>query len=127
MVKINTSGFLKASELNGETLATFVDEGKYVLSQFKDQNDQPRQNFNITVTIDGDEKIWTMNKTSQRSTADVYGSETSKWVGRSVLLNTVQVMVQGKLCDSVMCKASPDTPTVNVEPVVETQKEAWSE
>lgn len=93
MVKVNTSDFLKATDLNGETTVEFVDEGKYVVSPFKDQAGNTKQNFNITVRIGEDEKTWTMNKTSQRNIVGVYGDESSAWINKYAKLKTIEMLV----------------------------------
>ena len=116
MVKINTSEFLKASDLTGETLIQFVDEGKYVDSRFEDEAGNKKQNFNITVAIGEDEKTWTMNKTSQRAIADAYGSDTEKWVGRHAKLNVVKMLVGKEMKDVVMGEGAVDVAPVEAEP-----------
>ena len=102
MTKINTSDFLKASDLNGDTTAIFVNEGVYVKSQFKDANDNPRTNFNIKIRIGDDEKTWTMNKTSQKAVAESYGNETSLWLHKPVILKKLKMMVGNTMKDVVM-------------------------
>ena len=108
MVKVNTSDFLKATDIDGETLIRFVDEGKYVDSQFKDNAGNAKQNFNITVQIGEDEKTWTMNKTSQRAVVEAYGDESATWVGKYANLEVVKMLVGKDMRDVVMGKPAPE-------------------
>jgi len=54
--------------------------------------------FEIDVQApDGKKKIWTMNLTSQRAVASVYGADTKAWVGKTVRVYTSQQNVHGHL------------------------------
>ena len=102
MVKVNTSDYLKATDLSGDTLVEFVDEGKYTDSQFKDNAGNVKKNFNIKVRIGEDEKTWTMNPTSQRAMVDVYGDESSTWIGKYAKLKVVQMLVGKDMRDVII-------------------------
>lgn len=121
MVKVNTSEFLKASDVPGEAVVQFVDEGKYVDSQFKDQAGNAKTNFNITVRLGEDEKTWTMNKTSQRAMAEAYGDESSDWVGKCAKLIIVKMLVGKDMRDVVMGEPTE----VEAAPIAE--PEGWEE
>lgn len=124
MVKLNTSEYLKATDIQGETIVQFIDEGKYVASQFTDDAGNKKQNFNITISIAGDEKTWTANLTSQRKIGEVYGTNTETWVGKSAKLKVIEQMVSGKLKDVIYGEAAED-----VAPVApaEAPPEGWAE
>lgn len=102
MVKVNTSDYLKASDLDGDTTVEFVDEGAYTDSQFKDAAGNAKQNFNITVRIGEDEKTWTMNKTSQRNVVAAYGDESALWINRRAKLTVLKMLVGKEMRDVVM-------------------------
>jgi hypothetical protein len=103
MVKINTSDFLKPTDLDGDTTVEFVDEGKYSDSQFKDAQGNPKQNFNITVRFgEAEEKVWTMNKTSQRNIVSAYGDESSLWIGKYAKLSIIRMMVGKEMRDVII-------------------------
>jgi len=108
MVKLNTSEFLKATEVTENMTVEFVDEGSYSDSQFKDANDNPKQNFNITVKFGEEERIWTMNKTSQRDIAGSYGDDTKEWVGQTATLSKVVMMVGKEQRDVIFGKPASE-------------------
>ena len=102
MVKLKTSEYLKAADLDGDTTVEFVDEGRYVDSSFKDDAGNTKQNFNITIKFGDTEKSWSMNKTSQRTVAEAYGNDTDQWVGQTAILKKVQMMVGKEMRDVIM-------------------------
>ena len=103
MVKVNTSDYLKATDVPKEGLLTeFVDEGSYSDSQFKDNNGNAKQNFNITIRLGEDEKTWTMNKTSQRNIVAAYGDESSAWIGQGVEIHVVKMLVGKDMKDVII-------------------------
>ena len=91
----NGKKYLKAEEVKTGDLIKFIDEGKETVStkftypeftlagkphpfagQFKKQ-------FEITVSLgNGEERIFTMNKTSFSNVANKLGYETSDWIGK---------------------------------------------
>jgi len=124
MVKVNVSDFLKSTDIKGETRVVFIDEGAHRDSQFKDPDGNAKQNFNITVRLGDEDKTWTMNKTSQRKVSEVYGDESSAWVGKSAKLIVVQMMVGKDMRDVIMGEAD-DTAPAMAQDVPE--PEGWAE
>lgn len=100
MVELVLSDWLKPDEFpeNGELKGQFYDEG---LLKEQTLNGEQKQVFEIGVQFLRDKQVvqrrWTMNKTSQRAVAELYGPETKQWVGQPVeiFLNTENV--QGKM------------------------------
>jgi len=74
-----------------------VDEGRYRPASETPFN---RPVFEIGVKLpNGEFKVWTMNRTTQRALIDAYGSETKQWVGKKVIINVVSQNVRGVMKD----------------------------
>lgn len=61
-----------------------VNEGEYVEGQFGEQ-------FQMTVNIDGKEKIWTPGKDSLKSLQESWGMDSKNWVGKVVDLRVMKM------------------------------------
>lgn len=102
MVELNLSEWLKAEDFEDREVVTFQDEGELKTSE---QTGFDRAVFEITIALsNGSRKLWTMNKTSQRATADIYGTNTINWIGKQVRLVKMKQLVQGKQKDVIYCE-----------------------
>jgi hypothetical protein len=120
MVKIKASEFLKAEHVKSGDTVTFLDEGSYTESSFKDANGNPKQNFNIGVSLeDGTEKTATINWTSQKSLASSWGQETADWVGRQAKINLSETRIGSKKVTVVYYE-----PTDEID---RSKRKAWDE
>ena len=95
MPELDIEEFLRAVDIPKDTNIVFVDAGKKgVIRQGEGKEDIPT--FEIKVKLpDGTEKLWTMNKTSQRTIASVFGKNTDTWKGKTVTLFTTDQNVRG--------------------------------
>lgn len=86
--------WLTAEDIGEEAIITFFDEGKY---ENIDVTDGVKRVFQITVTLpSGEQRLWTMNRTSRRKIARELGEDSVQWVGRKVKLYTALQNVFGK-------------------------------
>jgi len=76
--------FLKPEDVTGEIQVTFQDTGRRVS---KDETGFEKDSFEITIKLpNGQNRVWTMNVTSQRMVARKLGTNTDTWVGKNVSL-----------------------------------------
>lgn len=93
--KVANSKFAKADVniFQGDKV-TFITEGADVESTFEGVT---RTNFEISINLkDGEDKVISMNIDSFNNMLDVYGEDTSKWIGEDALVNILDIEVNGK-------------------------------
>lgn len=94
MVKLDLSEYLRPEDIKNEEVITFLDEGT---KKSVEETGFDNEVFDIKIELENKEnKIWTMNKTSQRAIGAVYGDETKNWVGKQAKLEKMKQMVAGK-------------------------------
>ena len=85
--------WLTGEELEGDTELVFLDEGGY---REMETADGVKRVFELTVTLpNGTERQWTMNKTCRRIVARAYGEDSKSWIGKKVLVHTIEKDVFG--------------------------------
>lgn len=97
MVELDLPEFLQGDDIGAETEVKFVDAGKAgVIRQGEGKPDITT--FEITVQLpSGEKKLWTMNKTSQRTLATAWGKNTDLWMNKVAKLFTVDQNVRGQM------------------------------
>jgi len=97
MVQLQLREYLSKDDFpkSGVMKALFLDAGVFGTAVF-DGVESEKFEINIELTT-GDHRTWTMNKTSQRAVAEIYGTETDKWVGQAVELFLMDANVSGKI------------------------------
>ena len=93
MVKIGNSRWLRPSDVKDGDIVTIVGEG-----QKRSANETPfkRAVFEIPVRLpSGEQKIWTMNRTTQRRCMEAWGNETRNWVGKRLRIKLKEQNVKG--------------------------------
>ena len=93
MVKINVRRWLKPNDVNDGDIITVIDEGRK-----RDANETPfkRAVFEIPVRLpSGEQKIWTMNRTTQRRCIAAWGNETRNWIGKRLRIKLKEQNVKG--------------------------------
>src|SRR3990167_10892801 len=89
--------FLRPEDVGNEIEAKIIDAGKHGAIQ-KGEGEEQITTFEIGVMLpSGERKIWTVNKTSQRTIASVFGKKTEAWVNKVVTLFTVDQNVRGTI------------------------------
>lgn len=79
---------------NGDLL-TVVNEGRFLTA---DETPFKRPAFQIEIKLpSGNEKTWTMNKTTRKRLAAAYGDDSVNWVGRKVRVELLKQNVRGEL------------------------------
>ena len=118
MVDLELDLWLTPEDIPTETVVYFNDAGEQgVISKPGDEADVPV--FNISVKLpDTTNKIWTMNKTSQRAVAKAYGTDTSLWINRPVTLFVTEQNVMGTMKKVIYAKTPDIPPATTSETVV---------
>jgi len=94
--------FLKPEDVVGEIQVTFQDTGRRVS---KDETGFEKDSFEITIKLpNGQNRVWTMNVTSQRMVARKLGTNTDTWVGKNVSLIKTEQNVRGKMKEVIYVK-----------------------
>ena len=116
MVELELSEWLKGDDIKDDDILVFLDDGER--KKIPQAGDTPeKDSFEITVELpDGKKKTWTMNMTSQRAVAGVYGKDTAKWVGRTVTVFKSEQNVQGTMRKVIYARI----PEVEPKPIEET-------
>lgn len=96
MVKIRfSSEFLRPEDVPDGTLVTVVNEGHY---RSPEETPFGREVFEIRVRLpDGKEKLWTMNKTTQKRMVDAHGDDSRNWIGKKIRIELTKQTVRGEL------------------------------
>jgi hypothetical protein len=85
--------WLRPSDLRDGDILTIADEGTV---RGAESTPFGREVFEIRVRLPGgEEKVWTMNLTTQRRLIDAWGKDTRSWVGRKVKVQLQQQNVRG--------------------------------
>lgn len=91
--ELRSSQFLGSGDVKTGDVVEILDEGV-----FRPSNETPfgRPAFQVKVRIpSGEEKIWTMNKTTRDRLIQAWGDETKNWIGRRVRVELVNMNVRG--------------------------------
>lgn len=104
MVELEIGAFLKPEDVKPEAELVFVTEGEK--GRIPGQDDKPdTPTFEIQVGFkNGQKRIWTMNKTSQRAVATAYGTDTKNWIGKKVTAFITPMNVRGTMKDVIFAR-----------------------
>jgi len=98
MPKINLDKFIKVErDVTGGEIVKFLDEGKFVDSQFKNLDGTVKVNLEFSMELNGEEKRMSVNKTSQKNLIAKWGKNTDQWIGKTAKVN-IGMTPQGKKC-----------------------------
>jgi len=117
MPELDLDLWLTPEDIGEEAVVYFNDKGeKGVIAKPEGTDDIPV--FNISVKMpDATNKIWTMNKTSQRAVAKAYGTNTDLWINRPVTVFVTEQMVRGTLKKVIYAKTPEVPPAATTETV----------
>ena len=87
--------FIKATELNGQTIAKIINEGQFVDSNFGGLQ------FVVEIEINNETRRLRLNKTNLKILREQFGRNTQEWIGKTIALQTKDVMVRNQLVKSI--------------------------
>lgn len=118
MVDLDLDLWLTPEDITDEVVVYFNDAGeKSLISKPDPEPDVPV--FNISVKMpDTTNKIWTMNKTSQRAVAKTYGTHTPDWIGKPVTVFVTEQNVRGTMKKVIYAKVPEKAPATTTGAVV---------
>ena len=97
MVILDLPEFLTPKDIGDEKIVVIIDEGAAGTIR-KGEGEVDVKTFELGVEVgQGNRKLWTMNKTSQRTLLTAWGKDTSKWIGKQATLFTVDQNVRGTM------------------------------
>ena len=108
MVMLNDGNWIKTAEVNEGDKVQFKDEGVWQESAFTYDDGKPKNDFVITVLHNGEDKNMRLNKKNRTTIIDVYGKDTSKWVGKVAEITKKFIEVAGKDTEVIRLKAKPE-------------------
>lgn len=121
---------MKASEFNTSNFLNAVSALEYAgktLKIYEVNAEMIRDVRKMTIGFEGVEKVLVVNKTNREILSDAYGDETAAWIGRSVRIDIVKVMFEGKRTSSIALTpvedvSLPDASAVLADPPVKKGK-----
>jgi hypothetical protein len=117
--------FLKAADLKPGDIATIKTEADWIDSQFTKDDGTKQQQYVCDIEYEGEERRIKLTQASCAALVEGgYGEDSADWLGKKITMEAVQVMVGGKMKQSIWCKpANPDPTTPGAEPI--TEEEPW--
>jgi len=102
--KMIQSKFLKAKDSKVGDVVTFLDEGE--IKEFPNGD----KALNFTVDVNGEEKIYSPNKTNLSILAQHWGTETSNYINKQATISFMKVRnpQDGQLVDSIALQPMKD-------------------
>jgi hypothetical protein len=98
MVELPIESYLKADNINKDTIGEITDEGEIRTAE---ETGFEQDTFEIGVRIGDIDFKWTMNKTTQRNLASKWGKKTETWIGKKVKFRKITQNVRGKMHDVI--------------------------
>ena len=98
MPKLTLDDYIKVDrDVTGGEVIKFLDEGTLKESSFKNKDGSVKMQLNFSVELNGEKKLMTVNKTSQKLLAGKWTTDTALWVGKTAKIST-GMTPQGKKC-----------------------------
>ncbi len=103
MVKLDVNKWIRPADFeDGDLKVKILNEGE---TKPPEETGLSKDVFEIKVQLpDGTEKLWTMNKTSQRALVTKYGDETAEWINKEVDLFVSEVQFKGKMVKAIFAR-----------------------
>ncbi len=103
MVELQIQNWLKPEDVGEGITVEVLDEGEML--DLKDKDNKAFTTFNISVKLENkEERVWSPNRTSQRTIGQVWGLDTKKWIGKKVALYMVKQNVKGNMKDVIYAR-----------------------
>lgn len=94
MTPLVGGNYMTGNDIKAGDIVELLDEGVIQDSaKFKNDDGTPKQELVFTVKHNDEEKLYTMNYTSQKTLAPVWGRDTAKWVGKKLEVNPLRTNV----------------------------------
>lgn len=103
MVTLDTTTYLKATDIEHEAIGEIVDEGRLRTPEETGFDDPV---FEISVKVNEITFSWTMNTTSQRNLIHKWGRDTKAWIGKKVIFSKAKQMAFGKEVEVIYARPS---------------------
>jgi hypothetical protein len=117
------SKYLKATELDGDTVYTISRVDEETLGQGDDADVKPVVHFEET------DKGLALNKTNANTIAGLYGDESDNWIGKPITLFATEVDFQGKQTLAIRVRmkkpAAPSKTSTAKQPEPQGRTIAW--
>lgn len=116
-MKVSTAKvWLKSENVKNGDKIIILDEGQFVTSaKYTYADGTPRKDFILKVKHNDQELDLRINATNKKALIKAFGEETADWVGKPCKLDKVNVMVSGKLMDSIIITPMSDAKTTEYE------------
>jgi hypothetical protein len=97
MTELEIKPFIDAESIKDGQLFVFMDEGAYKdINVGTEEKPETKKVFQVTISTNAIEYLWTMNSTSQLNFIKKLGKDTAKWVGKKGKFSLVMSNVFGK-------------------------------
>jgi len=110
--------FISPKDIQGGEIVTIKTEADWIDSQFTKDDGTKQQQYVCEVSFNGEDRRLKLTLASCDELS-VFGSDSADWIGNKIKLETVKVMVGGKMKDSIYA-----TPVI---PETQTQQEEEKE
>ena len=102
MTELDIKPFIDATCVKDDQEFVFMDEGGYKeINIGSEDKPETKKVFQISISTNEIEYLWTMNNTSQLNFVKMFGKDTSKWVGKKGKFTIVKQNVFGQMKDVV--------------------------
>jgi len=108
------SNWLKAADLQKGDTVKILTEADWEETSFKGET---RNQFVCQVEYKGEEKKLKLTMASCSEISPIYGDDTKEWIGKTLELESVKIMVGGEIKYSILATAVGATPEVKTETV----------
>lgn len=95
--------WVKGKDVRSGSKAKFTSEVHPTASQFKDKEGNPQMQDVGKILIQGDTeaKNISVNRSSLNALIDAYGNDSANWIGKILTIETLKMMVAGKMQTAV--------------------------
>lgn len=117
MILEDKRNYLKSNIVKTGDSLTIKSEGEIIeSSKFKYPDGSPKKDFVVKVEVNNVVYDFTVNTTNKNILKAAFGKDTALWVGKTVKINLVAVLVSGAMKNSIVLVPSVDPKDVQFEP-----------
>lgn len=116
MIREEKRNWLKSADVKNGDVLTILSEGEIVTSpRYTYKNGEPKKDFIIKVNHNDKECDFTVNATNDKTLIKSFGKDTKLWLGKTIIVNVVDMMVSGSMKKSIVVQGSVDTKNTQYE------------